>query len=561
MHRSRAFLVASAALLTGPAASAQWNPAAGQWGKVDSADVRVMTYNVQDGICSSNAKVEGNNNWCAIARLVAAFKPDVLVLEECGDNSGNGTGSGADSIAELTATIDDFLHGGTDSFNGNTPVTAWVRKYAPTYDLPFVFVSNESDGFNRNVILSRYPFADLNGDTRSTMSDIPSVTATGYAPGGDGGIRGFAFVEIDLPNATYGGNLVVGGAHLKSGGLAADHDQRVDAAQNVAYVIRNWWNGNGGATPDPANRIADVPAATSVLPSNTPVVIAGDWNEDEVQNGAVRGPADWLTQAQTVGGTSDGTDRDGTDMTLDSAVNFFSGSDASHSSGDKLDCIAWQDSIATLRVATIFISGSTPGAAQPPEVVGFAGGTSAVTSAASDHRPVFVDLRLPNVDCNGNGIADSTDISNGTSFDVNANAIPDECECLAVNYCSTSPNTVGAGAVMSSYGSLSIAANTFTLECNGIPPNAFGIFYYGANETQVAFGNGFRCIASPVFRFSISQADGLGTATRPIDFNALPPGGAIAAGQQRSFQFWYRNPAAGGAGFNLSDGRRVRFCP
>lgn len=37
------------------------------------------------------------------------------------------------------------------------------------------------------------------------------------------------------------------------------------------------------------------------------------------------------------------------------------------------------------------------------------------------------------VDCNGNGIEDSTDISNGTSADCNTNGIPDECEDIAVN--------------------------------------------------------------------------------------------------------------------------------
>ena len=78
-------------------AHAQWNPTAGQWGKVDPADLRVMTWNVEDGICASNAKVEGHNDWCALTRIVAALKPDVLFLEECGDNTGEGTGSGVDT--------------------------------------------------------------------------------------------------------------------------------------------------------------------------------------------------------------------------------------------------------------------------------------------------------------------------------------------------------------------------------------------------------------------------------------------------------------------------------
>lgn len=77
------------ALLCAPAGmvQAQWSPSTGQWGKTDARDVRVMAWNVQDGICSTNPKVEGANSWCCLARVVAAMKPDVLILEETADNS------------------------------------------------------------------------------------------------------------------------------------------------------------------------------------------------------------------------------------------------------------------------------------------------------------------------------------------------------------------------------------------------------------------------------------------------------------------------------------------
>jgi endonuclease/exonuclease/phosphatase family metal-dependent hydrolase len=560
MNRLHPGALGAAFTLLATCASAQWNPPSAQWGKVDAADVRVLTYNVQDGICSTQPKVEGNNSWCALARLVAALRPDVLVLQETGDNEGNGTGVGNDSVAQLTTTIGYFLHGGSDAFLGNAPVTSWVQKYAASYDLPYVFVSSENDGFNRNVILSRHPFADLNGDSRATMSDIPSVSSgSAWAPGGDGGIRGFLFAEIDLPDATYVGDLVVGAAHLKSGGGTSDHNQRIAAAQNVAYVVQYWFNGNGGSVPDPLGRIADSPAATQVLGAATPVVLGGDWNEDEAANGAVRGPVSWLASAQNVGGTSDGTDRDGTDSTPDSAVHFFSGSGASHNSGAKLDYLVWQDSIATLRLSAIFNSATNTALSQPPECVGFAGGVAAVTGTASDHRPVFADLRLPVIDCDGNGVADTTDIANGAP-DLNGNQIPDACECSAVNFCQTSPNSVGAGAVMDSAGSLSVSTNNLALIAYDAPPNASALYFYGPNETQVPFGNGWRCIGSPVTRLGILVIDALGTAFLPLDLTS----GSLAQitpGSTWSFQLWYRNPAGGGAGFNLSDGRRIRFCP
>jgi hypothetical protein len=294
-----------------------------------------------------------------------------------------------------------------------------------------------------------------------------------------------------------------------------------------------------------------------VLDPFTTVVLGGDWNEDELANGAVRGPADWLTQALAVGGATDGTDRDGSDMTTDGALNFFTGSDASHSSGDKLDYLAFQDSVATFRLSTIFISGSTPTLAQPPECQGYMGTLSSISSTASDHRPVFMDLRLPVVDCNGNGVADTTDIALGTSVDANANQVPDECECYAQNYCIAAPNSVGPGAIIDSAGSLSVAANNFFLFASGLPPSTLGLFFYGSSAVQAPFGNGFRCVGGTIKRLPVLQADLLGTVSFQLDLSS----GQIPAGSEKRFQLWYRNPAAGGAGFNLSDGRVVRFCP
>lgn len=567
LHRPA--LLAAALALVAPAALAQWNPAAAQWGKVDPADLRVMTWNVQDGICTTQPKVEGQNSWCALARVVAALKPDVLVLLECSDNTGNGTGSGVDTVAETQSVLNMFLHGGTDTFLGNTAITAWVQKYAPTYDLPFTYTSSESDGFNRNCILSRYAFVDLNGDGKTTIPDIPTMpSATLYAPGGDGGIRGFAFAEINLPNATYLGDFVMGWAHLKAGGAASDHDQRVAAAQNVAYSIRWWWNGNGGAVPDPSNRLSDSPAATTVLDANTPVVIAGDWNEDELGNGATRGPADWLTQAQTVGGASDGTDRDGTDMTFDTATHWSTGSDASHNSGSKLDYVGWQDSIATMRVQTIFISGSNSAASQPPELAGFAGGASTVSSTASDHRPVMVDLRLPVVDCNANGVADTSDIALGTSADQNANQVPDECEAIGTAYCfgngSEGPllfcpcfnlgaaghgcaNSVNVqGGLLRATGTLS--PDTVVLHASGMPATVSAIFLKGdvRSTTGSTFGDGVRCVDGSLIRLGTlanvgGASDYPGPGQQLVSVRGLTPPGS---GLEGHYQTYYRNSAA-----------------
>jgi len=383
-------LAAGALAISASATLAQFDPDGGQWGKDDPTDVRVMTWNVEDGIASERTKTEGFIQWNALTVIVAAMRPDVLVVQEAGDNGGF-----VDNVANLTQTFELFIHGGEDPFLGGE-VTSYVQKYAPDYDLPHIFVANKTDGFNRNVILSRFPFADLNGDTKAAISDIPFVVSDEWAPGGNGGIRGFQFVEIDLPDETYAGDLVVGGAHLKAGGDPSDHAERVTAARNVSYVVRFLLNGDGTQVPDPNDKIFDTPEVTNVLPPATPVILAGDWNEDELANGATKGPAAWLVDADVgdAAGGDDGTDRDGTDSTLAPAVEFFTG-DPDTLGSSTLDYIGYQDSIATLRHTWIFDSGKVPGGSLPPELDGFPAVPGAASNVASDHLPVLADFALP----------------------------------------------------------------------------------------------------------------------------------------------------------------------
>lgn len=522
-----------ASLLAVPAPAWQWAPGAGQWGKAEPTDLRVMTWNVADALCRTNPKVEGGNNWTACARIVAALRPDVLLLQECGDNSGNGTGSGVDSVSQLTTVLDRFVNGGTDPFLGGS-VSAYVRKYAPDYELPYVFVSQSHDGFNRNAILSRYPFADLNGDGAATLSNIPNVSAHLYSPGGDGGIRGFQFAEIDLPDWVYAGDLVVGNAHLKAGGSSDDQQQRNVAARNVAYYVDHLLNGAGLGVPDPFDRIADSPPAQTILPPNTPIVLGGDWNEDELTNGQ-KGPADWLTKASATG-CCDGTDRDRSDMTFDSAEHFFTGNRGTFL-GSKLDYLAWQDSIVGLRLATVFDTVGTPPGALPPELSGFPGPQNAST-IASDHRVVLVDMILPLYECP-----------------------------TPVPYCFATLNSSGASATLRWSGEPAISSNAFHLAVEGAVPGQFGIIFYGGAPELMPFGNGFLCVTgggAGVYRLNPPGLIGpTGQLGRQLDFTQPPASsgpGQLFPGSTWYFQFWFRDSAGGGAGFDFSDGLRVELC-
>lgn len=391
-------------------ARAQWDPAAGQWGKSEARDLRVVSFNVGDALCSSASKTESGGNWEAAARLVAALRPDVLLLQETADNAGNGTGSGSDSVAALTSTLELFVRGGTDPFKPGQPaVTAYVRKYAPDFDLPHVFAGFESDGFNRNALLSRHPFADLDGDGQPLRGDMPTLAAHLWAPGGDGGIRGWQLAEIDLPDADYGGELLVGNSHLKAGSGAADHEQRVKAAQNMAYFIDHALNGGGLGAPDPFGKLADSPPIGKLLGSDDLFVTGGDWNEDEVQNGAIKGPADWIAHAASDGSLDDGPDRDRSDMLYDDARDVFTGSPSTQFS-IKRDYLAWQDAIATERRSFVFNTFTLPAGAAPPELAGWPGAVGGLSAVASDHKPVVVDLVLPPPACE-----DAPDLGSATT--------------------------------------------------------------------------------------------------------------------------------------------------
>jgi hypothetical protein len=133
------------------------------------------------------------------------------------------------------------------------------------------------------------------------------------------------------------------------------------------------------------------------------------------------------------------------------------------------------------------------------------------------------------------------------------------CATPAV-YCETSPNSVGAGALIGSSGSTSIAANELTLECTDLPPGQFAIFYYGPDQIAQPFGNGVRCVGGSVLRLP-PRPTGDGQLSFSLDHTALPAGGDLEAGELAHFQCWYRDPAAGLAGFNFSDGLSVTFCP
>lgn len=134
--------------------------------------------------------------------------------------------------------------------------------------------------------------------------------------------------------------------------------------------------------------------------------------------------------------------------------------------------------------------------------------------------------------------------------------------CGWTNYCVTSPNSVGSGALISASGSTSVALNSLVLKASGCPPNKSCLFFYGPNATAgVPFQNGFLCVSGGFYRLPVTNTGPSGAPQTALDITNPPSiGGQITAGSTWRFQLWYRDPIAPPAGVNLSDALAATFC-
>lgn len=127
-----------------------------------------------------------------------------------------------------------------------------------------------------------------------------------------------------------------------------------------------------------------------------------------------------------------------------------------------------------------------------------------------------------------------------------------------LRYCQSTPNSTGAAARIEAHGDPSVSACTLVLRAAPVPDQP-GLFYFGPNAIELPFGNGFRCVGGGVFRLPVASASN-NVLEHALDL-ASPPADLIAPGSLWRFQAWFRDPAAGGAGFDLSDGLVLEFCP
>ncbi len=170
-------------------------------------------------------------------------------------------------------------------------------------------------------------------------------------------------------------------------------------------------------------------------------------------------------------------------------------------------------------------------------------------------------------DCNGNGLADACDISQGASQDLNGNGVPDECECpLPQLYCSSQVNSLGCTPELTYAGSMQLGSpQQFLITARNILPQQFGILFYGTQPNGVPFMGGTLCVKQPITRTPVQNSRGGGSACTgklSLDFKAWTQSGidpGLVVGQDVFAQFWSRDAAAPST-TNLTGAIRFTIC-
>lgn len=116
--------------------------------------------------------------------------------------------------------------------------------------------------------------------------------------------------------------------------------------------------------------------------------------------------------------------------------------------------------------------------------------------------------------------------------------------------------SLGSRPRISSSGAPSVGSANFALVVSDAVPLRSGLFFHGPAPASAPFVGATRYVATPFQRLPVIQLDATGAGASPFSI------GASAAGSQRYFQFWFRDPAqSDGTNAGLSNGLAVWFCP
>ncbi len=197
-----------------------------------------------------------------------------------------------------------------------------------------------------------------------------------------------------------------------------------------------------------------------------------------------------------------------------------------------------------------------------------AGGLSSAGTTTYANRLVI--LGDSDQDCDGNGLSDRCEISNGAGVDTNGNGILDVCEGIGSAYCQpTAINSVGLLGQLSADGSHFVSENNITLRADRLPPNQFGYTLNSPYQGVVANPGGSQgnlCIFGPSLGRhnrlgEVRHSGAMGEFDFIVDLTDFPsPMGSIMvqAGETWNFQVWYRDQNPSNAS-NLTNAVSLTF--
>ncbi len=155
--------------------------------------------------------------------------------------------------------------------------------------------------------------------------------------------------------------------------------------------------------------------------------------------------------------------------------------------------------------------------------------------------------------------SNATNLVAGDTNGVDDIFVRDRAAAIGTKYCVANPNSTGAPADLWGAGSASSGAGDLRLTSLPVP-NQNGIFFHGANPSQVSFGNGFLCTTGGLVRGVVVMGVG-NAATYLYDNSDAKHSLAAFIGSTRNFQHWFRDPTAGGAFFNTSNAMAIAIAP
>ena len=130
------------------------------------------------------------------------------------------------------------------------------------------------------------------------------------------------------------------------------------------------------------------------------------------------------------------------------------------------------------------------------------------------------------------------------------------------NYCTSTPNSTGAAALLRGSGYGTVSNNDLVLTATQLPHNQSGIMIASHSQGTGTLGNGNLCLAPKIWRINTAFNSGAtGTIVAPVNHNLAPWNSLLVPGSTWNFQIWYRDAAAGGAGCNSTDGVQATFVP